>query len=472
MEFVSQQPPRNQKSNLNSSSSFSSSRLISKQSIIDPIERNVRFQEEEQPEVETLPTGQQQRQRTIIKTPYKINNTQEKLLLAESRKSPKLANNKTHRVVEIKKFDAGTSIISSEKQEYLNENSPRPVSNQSHVSVKTSNAAQTRWPQKVIKKKDIEAKPWYLWSFEETVELYLGDEIRAEKYPKYNKSFVTKLKDPERDLKQRHQQNQSTTPGSTKSRSNSIASTVIAPFSPQGSVTSGKSISRKGTTPSSSKNSTPPHNPSNNNNNSESIREQKIIQAVKTKKLKISELKKQIELANHQIEVITRTAQEEHNKIQQIISGTELSNENLDYLKLKISTLLNKTKLSIQELIHQNSDNQEAMMQLQSDIKTWEKDNHSKLFQRTNLAKMEKQIKIEQHRLRLKFKIRNNLIVFSQLMKKHRYNPSFLYQLQYSSTTQSYSNNNNSNTNSPVRSGTMAFGKSLQQKMNQRKSVL
>jgi hypothetical protein len=468
MEFVSQQTTRNQKT-LNSSSS---SRLVSKQSI-DTTERNVRFQEEEQvPEVETLNTGQQQKQKTIIKTPYKINNTQEKLQLAESRKSPKPINNKTHRVVEIKKFDAGTSIISSEKQEYLNENSPRPVSNQSHVSVKTSNAAQTRWPQKVIKKKDIEAKPWYLWSFEETVELYLGDELRAEKYPKYNKSFVTKLKDPERDLKQ---QNQPTTPtgtaGSSKSRSNSIASaTVKSPFSPQGSVTSRNSFSRKLTTPSSSKNNTPPHN---NNSNSESIREQKIIQAVKTKKLKISELKKQIELANHQIEVITRTSQEEHNKIQQIISSTELSNENLDYLKLKISTLLNKTKLSIQELIHQNSDNQEAMMQLQSDIKTWEKDNHSKLFQRTNLAKMEKQIKIEQHKLRLKFKIRNNLIVFSQLMKKHRYNPSFLYQLQYYSNTQSsYSNNNNSNTNSPVRSSTMAFGKSLQQKMNQRKSVL
>lgn len=112
------------------------------------------------------------------------------------------------RVVKVKKFDPTHVVpsVASPKHKAspsseLNHLSPNhqpqkhalidPVS--SHVEVKAAHLPAPRWPPKPIRRKDIEAKPWYLWTFEEATEYHMGDQIREERFGSYNKSFVTKL---------------------------------------------------------------------------------------------------------------------------------------------------------------------------------------------------------------------------------------------------------------------------------------
>ncbi len=59
-----------------------------------------------------------------------------------------------------------------------------------------------RWGNKVGDVASIATKPWYMRSFEEVVEIECGEELRDEKYGKYNKSFVTKRKKSQHDPKE------------------------------------------------------------------------------------------------------------------------------------------------------------------------------------------------------------------------------------------------------------------------------
>ncbi len=381
---------------------------------------------------------------TVIKIPYKIPTTEEKNRSSISKRSlsptyrhsplssPHQRNNK---LIAVKKFQAETTILSPEKHSFLHEQLSSPVissalsnvplpppPSQTHVIIKSSEEIHTRWPQKVIQKKDIENKPWYLLNFEETVELYCGDEIREEIYPKYNKSFVTKLK------------KSSTSPTSSPIIGNN--SILTGPDSSSLAYTGTKTAFGR------SKLQTRSIEVANNNKGKKSSNrsvasstatsspltaQQKVVQSIKLKKLKLSELKKEIETTNNKIKQLQEISQNEHNKIQQIISNTELSNDNLNYLKLKITSLLNQTKLSIQELLNSNSNNQSYMNQLNQEIRDWEKDYFYK-FNRHNIPLIEKKLQYENNRLHLIFKIRRILIVFSNLMKKHRYTTNWLYQ--------------------------------------------
>ncbi len=58
----------------------------------------------------------------------------------------------------------------------------------------TTAQTKPRWGNKVGDVASIVTKPWYMRSFEEVVEIECGEELRDEKYGKYNKSFVTKRK--------------------------------------------------------------------------------------------------------------------------------------------------------------------------------------------------------------------------------------------------------------------------------------
>ncbi len=380
---------------------------------------------------------------TVIKLPYKIPTTEEKNRSSISKRSlsptyrhsplssPHQRNNK---LIAVKKFQPETTILSPEKHSFLHEQLSSPVissalsnvplpppPSQTHVIIKASEEIHTRWPQKVIQKKDIENKPWYLLNFEETVELYCGDEIREEIYPKYNKSFVTKLK---------------------KSSSPPTSSPIINNNSLTGPDSSSLAYTGTKTAFGRSKLQTRSIEVTNNNKGKKSSNrsvasstatsspltaQQKVVQSIKLKKLKLSELKKEIETTNNKIKQLQEISQNEHNKIQQIISNTELSNDNLNYLKLKITSLLNQTKLSIQELLNNNSNNQSYMNQLNQEIRDWEKDYFYK-FNRHNIPLIEKKLLYEKNRLHLIFKIRRIFIVFSNLMKKHRYTTNWLYQ--------------------------------------------
>jgi ElaB/YqjD/DUF883 family membrane-anchored ribosome-binding protein len=61
-----------------------------------------------------------------------------------------------------------------------------------HFKVTPISFPKQRWANKCGEKETIEAKPWYMRSFEEVVELECGEELRDERVGKYNKSFVTK----------------------------------------------------------------------------------------------------------------------------------------------------------------------------------------------------------------------------------------------------------------------------------------
>lgn len=67
-----------------------------------------------------------------------------------------------------------------------------PRQNQKHVTV-CHLRHQPRWGNKSGDRATIESKPWYMRSFAEVVELECGEELREERYGKYNKSFVTKV---------------------------------------------------------------------------------------------------------------------------------------------------------------------------------------------------------------------------------------------------------------------------------------
>jgi hypothetical protein len=346
---------------------------------------------------------------SVIKLPYKINNTEEKKNIYSKKLSSSQSNNKIHRVVEVKKFGAGTTILSPEKQQFLSQNTHlvSPGENQSHISVKSSSGVNTRWPQQIIKRKDIENKPWYLLSFDETVELYCGDDIRAEKYPKYNKSFVTKLKTNSKD----EEEKKIFSPGST-----TLVKSTRGTGKLQSKDTSPNSVLSK-----SSKSSSSSLRPKTAPSSSSLSKEEKIKDAIRQKRLKLSELKKEITRTNQKVAELQQISQSEHSKIQHLIEDTELSTSNLNYLKTKTTFLLNKTKLSIQELLHKNNDNQTYMNKITQEIRNWEKEYFFK-FNRSNLHMIEQKLAHEYKRLLWKFKIRRILFLFSDFMKSHRYN--------------------------------------------------
>lgn len=108
---------------------------------------------------------------------------------------------KIKRVVSVNKFNPSsvhTATVTASPESNLSpklqaKSKPFGDTTSSHVAVVSANLPAPRWPPKPLRRKDIENKPWYEWSFEETTEYYMGDQIREERYESFNKSFVTKI---------------------------------------------------------------------------------------------------------------------------------------------------------------------------------------------------------------------------------------------------------------------------------------
>lgn len=278
---------------------------------------------------------------------------------------------------------------------------PRQVSNlsannsaESHVSVNMHPKVgrQHRWPEKKIYRKEIEAKPWYMRSFEEVVELYCGDEIRAEKYPTFNKSFVSKA---------------SPSPSSSKAssspqlRADRPAKHPNSRRSPAAIRTPTKSPSAALATASS------PITP---------MTDEEIVREVKTRHLRLKDMHMMLEEIDGEIAELEAHAKHDHDVVQRVIQQTNKSDRDLQRLRAYAASILRNAHSVVNKLIASKQVHQKHFVRFEEESREFNQ-KHYERIRMLPLNKLSMLIAEEERRQRLKLRIRRILVTFMRLMR-------------------------------------------------------
>eukprot|EP01039_Chlorochromonas_danica_P007756 gene7756-8567_t len=277
----------------------------------------------------------------------------------------------------------------------------------SHVSIKmnpgTTQQAK-RWPDKPMMKKDIEAKPWYMRSFDEVVELHCGDAIRAEKFPQYNKSFVTKMRSPtrpEETAKDERSLQVATPPSSSK------AKRASAPLQ--------RSLSSDNATPGST-----PSRPRGSVGQQSTRNEKEIVREVKMQHLRLQDMAKLIEKADREIATLETNAKHDYRVIQDLIVSTKQSDEDLQKLRHYAGTVLTNARSVVKKLISCRKIQQTNYDKYESAIKEFQ-DAHMQELRWQPIDKLTNLIAEEERRNRVKQKVQRILLLFAATIKAKGY---------------------------------------------------
>jgi hypothetical protein len=214
-----------------------------------------------------------------------------------------------------------------------------------------------------------------MWSFEEAVEYHMGDEIRAEKYPHYNKSFVTKVTKSQDDL---HIPFGSTGSKGLVARLDTSTSARKDDF-----LTSSKlqqqqqSRDRKTSTSLTSNNnnksadtmsvksSTTTTNRSRPNTTSTTAIEQhkqEVTQLVKERRMKMSDLVREISIVRQQTNQLQIQSKHDYHTVQQAILQAEKSDNELQQFELQAINLVAKTRQTVLQVLNQKQQQQKKQI--------------------------------------------------------------------------------------------------------------
>lgn len=294
------------------------------------------------------------------------------------------------KIVIKKKFDPQEVLPSTVPNEKVK-------SENSHVKVVSASLPDARWPKPCPNKRDIECKPWYLRTFEEVYELELGDEVRAEKYLQYNKSFTSKI-DPNID----YENNSNIVFGSLlqpkrkyPKQSNTLNpsnSTLSSPSYCKATATSAnrsmkltpppKSSSQKSSDTSSvsSKNDSLPskHKITKPLSRQQQLQHD-VTRDVKLLKLKPTELRENIVETTKKLRDLQDTFDNDYIHMQTIMTRAETSSEQLERLNFTVIQLMVILKRRLNHIIEQRRSANVSHRALETEIKRWESSYYSQM---------------------------------------------------------------------------------------------
>lgn len=268
------------------------------------------------------------------------------------------------RSVKVKKFDP-TQVTPSSAKAIVDRAAHKPKSppqllapQSSHVEVTPVDLPAPRWPPKPIKRKDIESKPWYMWTMEETTEYYMGDQIRAERYGTYNPSFVKKLdaENPSPKIafgyKANGQNGNLTSKNLKASQSSSIGRTSQSRTATSKSSFAGNQSETMTVISSLSR------------NRSVHGQRDEVEREIRSRRLKYTDLVDELEEVRRQTEELEIRAEKEYGDVQAAIKAAENSDQEVKRAEMRAMQVIATTRLGVNKILQHRQGQQESLREM------------------------------------------------------------------------------------------------------------
>ena len=225
----------------------------------------------------------------------------------------------------------------------------------SHVQVDAAQLPSPRWPPRPIRRKDIESKPWYLWTFEEATEYYMGDQLREERFGSYNKSFVTRS-------------NQNT--GATANRLafgtkvSNVSNAITAKNLKTSAAMSSSVSSRPKTTNKNSDDGTSVVTSQTSRTVTVQRHYDEVGAEIRQRRLKVTDLMREIEEVKQQRGNLEAAAEKEYAEVQQAIEAAEQSDEALKKVEVQALQVIAGARSGVVSILQERRSQQEELHEL------------------------------------------------------------------------------------------------------------